>query len=600
LKKIELTAFVLMIFLLWAGSCRDAPRDNPFDPESETLLVSILSPGDSSEFPRGDSITFRAEARTGFDNAPVVGGHFVWRSNIAGMLSESSGFSTDSLPVGTHGITVSVTDEQNRSGSAFIKVIVLPTPDFGVIIKNPPADTIILVEYSMTPFVKEYVPSGSTVIGRLWYFGEGSGIPNSTQKDPGSIVWNQAGTFKLVYQIVDNLGRSAADTVLVTVLSESLPPVAAIISPHSDTTLYKGDSLYLEALDIETTVRIVRRGWLYPEGSGLESRVDSFARPGWRTFSQVGTFELVYRVTDLLGVSAADSVVVTVLAGPSPPVAEILSPSRDTTIYRGTEVSFTATDSDPDGEVVERLWTWDAGSGIEPAYSDSTRETGPKIFGAVGSFIVRYMVTDNSGAQGVDSVIVTVAENVLPTATILNPSTDTTLAAWVPIAFRASDYDPEGAVVSRGWSFGAGSGVQAKDDTTSVTGPKTFTTAGKFTITYTVTDEAGGVGADSIKLTVLANNPPNVEIISPIGNQSIAAGDSVFFMALDSDPGGSIAKRKWDYGAGSGIDATADTVSVIGNRAFNIQGTFTVIYMVTDNMGVSRSDSLTVKVGSGL
>ena len=48
----------------------------------------------------------------------------------------------------------------------------------------------------------------------------------------------------------------------------------------------------------------------------------------------------------------------------------------------------------------------------------------------------------------------------------------------------------------------------------------------------------------------------------------------------------------------SGLEAFQDSVAIPGNRTFNIEGVFEIIYTVVDNVGISWSDSVTVTVST--
>ncbi len=688
MRKFQLTAFILLAVTLALASCRDTPRDNPYDPETDVLLVSVLSPGDSTSFYAGDSITFRVTARTGFDNAPA-GDTFLWRSNISGLISTSAEFTIDNLPPGNHRITVTVSDSQNRRGTKEIKVIINKVPDFGVIITNPP-DTIFVIGSGFTPSAREYLAEGTTIIGRLWSFGTGSGIANSTARDPGPVVYNLPGVFQLICQIVDDQARTTADTVIVEVLSESVPAVVQISSPSTDTAVTRGDSLFFDAVEIVTSARIAWRGWIYPQGSGLEMLEDTVASVGWRIMTRPGIFEIIYRVIDVLGVPGADTVTVTVndtllppsvaiispqsddttvVAGDSiwfegilipdrteeisqawdygpqsgidasadtikvpgwrtfnqsgehwvsysavnlsgrgskdslkvtvvenqPPSATIIEPSTaDISVGLGLPVAFRATDSDPEGRPLIRFWLWGEGSGIDPSASDSVADPGTRTFNNAGNFTASYNVIDDKGLQAADTVNLTATENQLPGAQLIAPSVDTTIAAWAEIVFSGTDSDPDGTIVSRSWSYGTGSGVSAEGDTTASTGPKIFSIPGIFDVIYSVIDNMFGTASDTAKITVQANGRPQATIFSPAGLVTITVGDSISFIALDSDPDGSVVYRNWNYGAGTGIPD--DPVACPDYRTFNIAGEFTVVYKVRDNVGGVCADTVLITV----
>ncbi|MBN2290125.1 MAG: hypothetical protein JXQ83_12390, partial [Candidatus Glassbacteria bacterium] len=231
----HIPVLALAAALLWQVSCRDAPRDNPFDPEAGILLVSVLSPQDSSVFLVGEKVEFRALARTGYDDLPAGSG-WLWSSSISGQLSNEAEFSTDSLPSGTHRITVLVEDSLWGQGSAHVAVTVKELTELMVRITSPAADTVFLAGGLFSPAAREYIPDGISVSGRAWHFGDGSGIADITAAAPGTVVWDIPGTFEMTYQVVDTYGRSAADTLVVTVLATSEPPLVKIISPAADTT----------------------------------------------------------------------------------------------------------------------------------------------------------------------------------------------------------------------------------------------------------------------------------------------------------------------------------------------------------------------------
>ncbi len=91
----------------------------------------ITSPTDGSRVLVGESVTFDGE----FNDPDTVEGQMitvVWTSNVSGELSRETGtsftgFSTDDLPIGTHRITVTVSDgTYERSASVLLVVEPLP------------------------------------------------------------------------------------------------------------------------------------------------------------------------------------------------------------------------------------------------------------------------------------------------------------------------------------------------------------------------------------------------------------------------------------------------------------------------------------------
>ncbi|HLA41373.1 MAG TPA: hypothetical protein VJ417_15330, partial [Candidatus Glassbacteria bacterium] len=487
-------------------ACSDLERDNPYDPNTDALIVTLLSPADSTVVRLMTPVTFNVSAKTGFDNSPA-GSFYWWRSNLAGLLATSAGFITDSLPAGRHRITVTVADSLNRRGSYSFTLTVLPLPEFGVMITAPPVDTVIIFGSAFTPEAREFVPADRSIIGREWKFGDGSGIPSSTAADPGTVSWDQPGNFQMIYRVVDDRGRVAADTVLVQVLAESSPPVAVILSPAADTTIVRDDSLFFEAFDEETAARIVSRRWLYPAGSGYEGITDDTSHiAGWRKFATPGVFDIIYRVNDLLGVVIDATVRITVNDTLPPPVALIIRPhARDSSLVAGDSVFF-AGFLIPDVSSVTQSWDFGTGSGIS---SDSVKSPGWKVFNNTGSFKVVYQATDMSQRTARDSVNLTVSANQPPSAQIVQPAGNISIGTGVSYTFTAVDLDPEGRSLLRYWLWDPALGfTPSVADSARNAGSRTFGTAGTFRVSYHVVDDKGLHAADTLTVTVSANQAP--------------------------------------------------------------------------------------------
>lgn len=687
--KLRVAAFIILCLL---AACRDLPRDNPFDPLTEVLTLHLESPADSAVYRQWDSVRFRVSAVTSFDGQPAGLRSANWRSSLSGTISDSLSFIRADLAAGSHRITVTAQDSSGRSGSLTFNLTILPAPLFGVILTNPPADTAVILGASFRPVVREFVPVDGTVVGRLWSFGAGSGISDFQGQDPGTITWRQPGLFEMIYQIVDNRGRLAADTCRVQVVEDAIPPYVVIISPSSDTTLNVGDSLFFEAVEIETVAKVSARSWTWPAGSGLEWRKDQQALAGWRKFTRPGTFEIVYGVRDKLGLNSADSVTVSVTDTVPAPQVSILAPSRDTTVARGAPVLFQVSVNDPWGGLSSRYWHWGEGGGLDSTV-DLTAAPVEKVFLQVGVFTVHYKVRRDNGVQGSDSVRITVTQNQLPTANInsltgdttitsgerlpvagnasdadgvvskrewtlrwpdgsletldvtspplwirlntagiyrlyfrvtdnkgarsadslditvlasapnvapaahiLAPSRDTTAGAWAVLNFLAQDSDPDGRIETRRWVFGSAVAA-AQSDTSAAAGRRVFTSAGTFPVIYSVMDNRGAEKADTVIVTVLANNRPSADILSPMNGSSFARNDTVFVYAWDSDPGGNIVSRKWDFfGAGVAISAIGDTLSSAGGRIYTTAGVYKMSYTVMDNLGAVLADTVSITI----
>lgn len=234
-------------------------------------------------------------------------------------------------------------------------------------------------------------------------------------------------------------------------------------------------------------------------------------------------------------------------------------------------ISFDATSST--GNIVSYEWMFgdgDSGSG------NITNHT----FTAAGNYIVTLTVNDVTGAYDQETVSVTVtsptASNTPPQAVISSSAT----VGDVPLQVDfdgAGSYDSEGTIVTYRWDMGDG-GIEYGPQITY-----TYSSAGTFSATLTVTDEGGLT--DSISTPVIVNASPGEDNIPP--NAIITASTSrgyaplsvTFDAAQSVDPDGQINSYTWNFGDGS----TGTGVST--THSYTQPAVYTVTLRVTDNMG---------------
>jgi PKD repeat protein len=174
--------------------------------------------------------------------------------------------------------------------------------------------------------------------------------------------------------------------------------------------------------------------------------------------------------------------------GPNtPPVAAFTAPTCAPTV----PCQFTDASTDADGTISTRSWDFGDGSAAVPDQNPL------HTFGAAGTFQVKLTVTDNNGATGTvtNAVTVAVGNNVLPTASFVFVTP--TCTAGTPCGFHSTSSDPDGQVVTWDWNFGDGSEHGTGADATH-----TYAAAGTFSVTLTVTDNAGGQGSVAQTLNV--------------------------------------------------------------------------------------------------
>lgn len=353
-----------------------------------------------------------------------------------------------------------------------------------------------------------------------------------------------------------------------------------------ESKIFPGEVVRFESDSFDPDGAIVRHEWDF--GDGTTSTVADTEHQ----FDSTGNFDVTLTVTDDEGKDDTATKTVEVVergsgGGNQAPVPAIdFDPSSPSA---GDTVSFDGSGSrDPDGRVDSFEWQ----------FEDGTTATGPtasKQYPTAGTYTVTLTVTDDGGATGQTTGTVTVGsgdggggtENTPPVAQF-------SIAASGPnpgdeIQFDAAgSEDPDGSIVSYAWDFGDG---------TSDSGERTshaYESAGEFTVTLTVTDDAGATDDMSKTVTVdrTQNSAPDPEFTVSPQNQLINVGQEVTLDAAGaSDPDGTIASYEWSISPG-GISKTGETVS----HTFSSPGTYTVALTVTDDQDKSSTGERALNV----
>jgi PKD repeat protein len=172
--------------------------------------------------------------------------------------------------------------------------------------------------------------------------------------------------------------------------------------------------------------------------------------------------------------------------------------------------------------------------------------------------------------------------NVPPTVSITGTYSG---APGATFQFTNNATDSDGTISTYHWDFGDGSTA------TGATPSHTFAAARTYTVTLLVTDD-GGETAQATK-TVTITAPNQAPVASAGGPYSGGPGTNIFFEGRASfDPDGTISTYQWSFG-----DSTTGTGSSV-EHAYASPGTYTATLTVTDNNGLTNSQTATVAINS--
>lgn len=322
--------------------------------------------------------------------------------------------------------------------------------------------------------------SGSTdpdgnIVAYNWNFGDGSSGSGMTP----SHTYAMQGTYNITLTVTDDSGAIDSATTSATIDAANLPPVANPNGPYFGTVNVAVTFDGTGSFDTDGT--IVSYAWDFGDGSTGMSAAPS------HTYTAEGIYNVTLIVTDDGGLT--DSAITTATIGApvnQPPLANANGPYAGTV---GLTLTFDSTGSnDPDGSIVAYEWN----------FGDSTTGTGPNpthTYGAAGTYNVSLTVTDNDGAMDSSTTTATIGiGNQAPIANANGPYNGT---VGNPVQFSSNgSSDPDGTITAYDWDFGDG---------TTETGANpvhTYTTAGSYNITLTVTDDNGARDSNSTSATI--------------------------------------------------------------------------------------------------
>jgi Domain of unknown function (DUF1929)/PKD domain len=196
--------------------------------------------------------------------------------------------------------------------------------------------------------------------------------------------------------------------------------------------------------------------------------------------------------------------------------------------------------------------------------------------------------------------------DVPPTGVISSPSTNVTITAGQSVSFDGSgSSDPDGTISAYSWTFPGGS---PSTSSLQIPGNVSYSSAGSFTATLTVTDNAGLTDPNPPTRTITVNPAPDFSISASPSSQSTAQGgnpaytvtigalngftDTVNF-SVSGLPSGASASFVPASVTGSGSSTLTVTTSAstpVGSYALSITGaTATLSHSVSVTLSVNSA-----------
>lgn len=507
--------------------------------------------------------------------------------------STSNAVDVSDLIAGNYVFTLTVTDNQGKTGSDDVKVVVnaanqTPTANAGV-------DKSITLPTVSTNFVGSGTDPDGTIASYLWSQVSG---PSATLTNGGtptlSVTASGAGTYVFRLTVTDNGGASNFDNVqlIVNPAAVNQPPVANAGGNQTITLPLNALSLSGSGSDPDGSIAT----YLWTKISGPLVTMTNTSNPVLSLSGLAeGNYSFRLTVTDNGGLSSSNDASVTVLPNSvnQLPIANagtditLTLPLDNTTVFGSA--------SDPDGSIA--TYSWSQESGVAATLTNISTPNLSVAGLVAGSYTMRLTVTDDKGGSAFDDVLITVNAVATNQPPVANAGSDKTITLPTSLTNLAgSGSDPDGSIASYAWSKISGPTVTLGDVTQSSLSISDLV-EGSYTFRLQVQDNLGLTATDDVSVTVL---PQSVNQ-SPVANAGpdktiFLPATTITLLGLANDPDGAIASVAWTQIGSTLTLVNANTQTLTVNDL--IEGTFKFRLTVTDDEGATSFDEVLVTVNN--
>ena len=377
------------------------------------------------------------------------------------------------LTPGSYIATLTVTDSDGGTDSDTLEIQVNnAAPE----ITEINGDTNI-EESAIANFAATATSYGGNELTYTWDFGDNSDI---VEGETVNHQFADNGTYTVTLTVANDTGETTQETLTVNV--ENAAPVVNAgdnqITLEGTTVNFNGNFSDPGILDTHTIE------WDFGDGNIATGILEPT-----HTYSEQGTYTVTLTITDSDGAATQDILTVTV-NNAAPIITEIIG---DTNINEGEIANFSAIATDPGDDTL--TYSWDFGDGSQPAIGENVNHQ----FTDNGTYNVTLNVEDADGGITTETLAVEVS-NVAPVITEIVAGTN--IKQGETTSFSATVNDPGNDTLTYNWDFGDGSEVATGEAV-----EHTFTEAGNYTVTLTVTDSDGASSQQTLVIEALPTAP---------------------------------------------------------------------------------------------
>lgn len=546
-------------------------RDNCELTDTKSLSIAVGGPAAAFSYApinptTQDTVQF-------FDGSTTVGGDIAsWSWTFGdGAVSAAQNPSHRFASPGVYNVRLTITTDRGATSSTSRALTVSNAPPTATFTFSPSSPKMgEMVTFSAAGSGD---PDGSVVMYE-WDFNE-DGITDATGASV-THAFSIVGARPVTLCVTDNLGAKSRVTRVVPV--QATPPSASFTFTPAEP--YTGQVVTFNASassDPDGTII------LYEWDFDANGTPDATGMSVTRSFPSPGVYPVTLTVTDNdLAVDAETKGVPVDVGGTSgdnqiPVAAFTFSTQSGSEVRLNEVVTFRADgSSDPDGSIVAYEWDFD-----RDGHFDATGKVVTHVFHDGGARIVQLRVTDDDGAHGYKTRVVSV-EFVRPRADF----------SWSPrqpevgdvVTFDGSkSKDDDGTVQFYEWDFDN----DGKTDATGMTANHAFSVGGSQPVTLVVTDSDGITDLITQRVQVTVNAPPVAafDVQTPLASR--VCNSAITFTDRSTDTDGRVTQWLWNFGDSgtSAIQTPSHTYSCTGVQSY------TVTLTVTDDGGKTGTTS---------
>jgi len=453
----------------------------------------------------------------------------------------------------------------------------------------------------LTPIGNKTVAEGS-LLNFTVYAGDSSGtalvfsvngLPSGAVFYPSVKTFNwtptytQAGNYNVTFSVVNGLGFSDEEAIIITVTDVNITPVMATIV---NKTVSEGAllSFAVSASDAGGDALTYSAAGL-PAGAAFISATGVF---NWTPdYTQSGAYTgITFRATDPGALYDEKTVDITVNNTNRAPT---LNSIGNKSVAEVSSLTFTVSGSDPDGDAITYTAT-SLPSGAVFTGTSATFAWTPSYTQSGNYTNVRFRVTDTAGLYNEEPITITVT-NVNRTPT-LNSIGNKSVNEASLLSFTISGTDPDGdAITYTAGNLPSGSVFTANSGAFSWT--PSYDDAGIYpNVAFTVTDTGGLYTTEAITITV--TNVNRAPTLASIGNKTVSEIALLSFTISGTDLDGDAIT----YTAGnlpSWAIFTSATREFFCTPSYDDAGIYSnVAFTVTDTAGLYTTEEITITVNN--